>query len=139
MIYYAPINVIWAMVFLCCYELSIDSNAALIYFFVSMQKTFETGNCCLSWVVWEGWIETFVLGVRLLTNMLCTFQVCFILKIVVTINLPLKPSPQIVIMWSALKSFLLFKVYSLKDDNHIDNLLDVNTGDLFMCFIHDAT
>lgn len=59
----------------------------------------------------------------------------------VTINLPLKPSAQLVIILPVLKKlyFFIFLIYSIKDNYHIDDLLDVNIDDLFLYLSHDAT
>lgn len=62
-------------------------------------------------------------------------------EIVVTINLPLKPSAQLVIILPVLRKlyFFIFLIYSIKDNYHINDLLDVNIDDLFLYLSHDAT
>lgn len=80
-----------------------------------------------------------LLCVHVMTTVHCTFEFCFILKIGVTINLPLKPSLQIVIIFPAVRrSISVFLISSLKGHYHIDDFLGVNRDDLFMYFIHDA-
>lgn len=64
------------MVFL-CYELSVDSNAIFLFFILTDGDIYV--NC----------VSTSWLGYS------CTFQVFFIIKIVVATELPLKPSPQL--------------------------------------------
>lgn len=70
----------------------------------------------------------------------CTFQLGFIIKIMVAIKLSLKPPPQIAIISPVIKQFLyFFFISSVKDNHPRTGVLETLTGDLFMYFIHDAT
>lgn len=140
MIYYAPFNVTRAIVFH-CYELSDEGNAAFMCF-VYIQKAFEIGNCYLSWVVRS--VNRDIYAIMCPISWLwifCTFKVYFIIKMVVTINLPLKPFPQIVIIFPVIKKlyFFIFFFDSIKGNYRIDDLLDVNTDYLFIYFSHYTT
>lgn len=65
-------------------------------------------------------------------DILCAFKACFVIKSVEATDLPLRPSPHRHGLPCHIKAlFLHFLICSIKDNDHIGDLLDVNTDDLY--------